>query len=68
MHDLCKEAREDYSMEAEVRNLIFRSGMNTNIVLLKVELEAEDYDYSFGAPSMSNYSTLGTLDTRYWPA
>ena len=34
------------------------------IVLLKVDLEAEDYDYSFGAPSMSNYSTLGTLDTR----
>ena len=65
MHDLCKEAREDYSMEAEVRNVTFTAGMNANIVLLKVELEAEDYDYSFGAPSMSNYSTLGTLDTRY---
>ena len=31
---------------------------------MQVDLEAEDYDYSFGAPSMSNYSTLGTLDTR----
>ena len=40
----------------------------TEIILLKVDLEAEDYDYSFGAPSMSNYSTLGTLDTRYWPS
>ena len=64
VHDLCKEAREDYNMEAEVRNVTFIAGMNVNIVLLKVDLEAEDYDYSFGAPSMSNYSTLGTLDTR----
>ena len=63
MHDLCKEAREDYNMEAEVRNGTFIA-VNVNIVLLKVDLEAEDYDYSFGAPSMSNYSTLGTLDTR----
>ena len=63
MHDLCKEAREDYNMEAEVRNVTFIA-VNVNIVLLKVDLEAEDYDYSFGAPSMSNYSTLGTLDTR----
>ena len=63
MHDLCKEAREDYNMEAEVRIVTF-TAVNVNIVLLKVDLEAEDYDYSFGAPSMSNYSTLGTLDTR----
>ena len=63
MHDLCKEAREDYNMEAEVRSVTFIA-VNINIVLLKVDLEAEDYDYSFGAPSMSNYSTLGTLDTR----
>ena len=44
-HELCKEAREDYSMDIDV------------------DMEM-DYDYSYGAASVSNYSTLGTLDTR----
>jgi len=44
-HDLCKEAREDYSMD------------------LEVELDM-DYDYSNYGGSVSNYSTLRTMDTR----